>query len=96
MTEVAYTPETYTIHYGTIHEDHKFTSESVFGPTDLQSITSNRNMTYSVMLHDLKPFTAYYYYIVAENTEGGTNSTTNHFNTEESSKYAYSITSMQL
>ena len=86
MTEVAYTPETYTIHYGTIHDDHKFTSESVLGPTDLQSITSDRNVPYSMILKNLKPFTAYYYYIEAKNTEGETESTTGYFNTEESSE----------
>lgn len=88
MYEVAYTPETYTIHYGTIHGDGQFTSENVQGPTDLQAITSNRNIPYLVVLQNLKPFTAYYYYVVAENTEGVTESTTNYFNTEESSEYA--------
>ena len=81
---VSYTPETYTVHYGTNDSDQiGSTSQTVHGPTQLQEILNVNEAEYRVTLTDLKPYTQYYYYVNATNTEGSTNSTLEYFITDE-------------
>ena len=66
VPEVAYTPETYTVIYGTDRTVLNYTSELVMGPSDITA----RNQMYSIPLRDLQPNTRYYYQVVAANSIG--------------------------
>ena len=63
---VAYTPETYTVTYGTDHTMLNYTSEVVVGSTDIMAISQ----VYSVTLRNLQSNTRYYYEVVATNSNG--------------------------
>ena len=81
---VSYTPETYTVHYGTSNSE---SSQTVHGPTQLQEILNINGAEYNVTLTDLKPYTQYYYYVNATNTEGTTQSNVSNFTTLEDGMY---------
>ena len=83
VESISYTPETYTVHYGTSDSDQIGSSQIVHGPTQLQEILNINGAEYNVTLTDLKPYTQYYYYVNATNTEGSTNSTLEYFSTDE-------------
>lgn len=63
---VAYTPETYTVTYGTDHTMLNYTSEVVVGSTDIMAISQ----VYSVTLRNLQSNTRYYYEVVVTNSNG--------------------------
>ena len=63
---VAYTPETYTVSYGTDPTMLNYTSEVIVGSTDVTAI----NQVHSVTLRNLQSNTRYYYRVVATNTIG--------------------------
>ena len=67
---VAYTPETYTVTYGTDRTVLNYTSEVVVGSTDITAI----NQVYSVTLRNLQSSTRYYYRVAATNSNGTTSS----------------------
>ena len=84
VPNVSYTPETYTVHYGTNDSDQiGSTSQTVHGPTQLQEILNINGAEYNVTLTDLKPYTQYYYYVNATNTEGSSSSAVTHLITDE-------------
>lgn len=66
VPEVAYTPETYNVIYGTDRTSLNYTSETVIGATD----TTALNQVYSVTLRNLHSNTTYYYQVVATNNIG--------------------------
>ena len=80
---VSYTPETYTVHYGTSDSDQIGSSQTVHSPTQLQEILNINGAEYNVTLTDLKPYTQYYYYVNATNTEGSSSSALKYFMTDE-------------
>ena len=63
---VAYTPETYTVSYGTDPTMLNYTSEVIVGSTDVTAI----NQVHLVTLRNLQSNTRYYYRVVATNTIG--------------------------
>ena len=67
VPEVAYTPETYTVIYGTDRTMLNYTSEPVMDASD---ITALNQIQYSVPLRDLQPNTRYYYQVVAADSIG--------------------------
>ena len=82
VSRIAYTPETYTVHFGT-------------SPGSLTNISQQRqsgdsftatNLQFSVQLTGLAPGTRYYYQVVAVNSVGSTQSTINNFTTREQRK----------
>ena len=83
VESVSYTPETYTVHYGTSESDQIERSQTVSGPTQLQEILDLNRAEYRVTLTDLNPYTGYYYYINATNTEGSSSSTLEYLITDE-------------
>lgn len=66
MPQVAYTPENYTVIYGTNRSILNDTSARVLGTPDITAI----NQIYSVTLRGLQPNTRYYYQVVATNSIG--------------------------
>lgn len=66
VPEIAYTPETYTVTFGTDRTMLNYTSEVVVGSTDVTAI----NQVYSVTLRNLQSNTRYYYRVVAINSFG--------------------------
>ena len=66
VPEIAYTPETYTVTYGTDRTMLNYTSEVVIGSTDVTAV----NQVYSVTLRNLQSNTRYYYQVVATNNIG--------------------------
>ena len=83
VQSVSYTPEIYIVHYGTSDSDQIESSQTVHGPTQLQEILDINGSEYRVTLTDLKPYTQYYYYVSATNTEGSSNSTLEYLITDE-------------
>ena len=76
---IAYTPETYTLHFGT--------SSDSLAPFS-QQLQSGENFTatnlqFSIQLTGLSAGTRYYYQVVAVNSVGSTQSTINNFTTRE-------------
>ena len=51
--------------------------------TQLQEILNINGAEYNVTLTDLKPYTQYYYYVNAMNTEGSSSSALKYFMTDE-------------
>ena len=66
VPEVVYSPETYTVTYGSDRTRLNYTSEVVFGSTDITAM----NQVYSVTLRNLQSNTRYYYRVVAANSIG--------------------------
>ena len=66
VPEIAYTPETYTVTFGTDRTMLNYTSEVVVGSTDVTAI----NQVYSVTLRNLQSNTRYYYRVVAISSFG--------------------------
>ena len=83
VESVSYTPETYMVLYGISDSDQVESSRVVFGPTQLHEILSINGAEYRVTLTDLKPYTGYYYYVNATNTEGSSISAVEYFQTNE-------------
>ena len=63
---MAYTPENYTVVFGKEHTRLNYTSEIVFGSTNIRAM----NQVYSVTLMNLMSNTTYYYQVVATNNIG--------------------------
>ncbi len=63
---VTYTPETYTVTYGTDRTMLNYTSEVVVGSTDISAISQ----VYTVTVRNLQSNTRYYYRVVATNSNG--------------------------
>lgn len=66
VPEVAYTPENYTVIYGTDRTMLNYTSQIVLGTTDIKAT----NQAYLVTLTNLMSNTTYYYQVVAINNIG--------------------------
>ena len=82
LPRIAYTPETYTVHFGT-------------SPGSLTNISQQRqsgdsftatNLPFSVQLTGLAARTRYYYQVVAVNSVGSTQSLVQQFTTREQRK----------
>ena len=76
---IAYTPETYTVHFGT-------SPGSLTNVTQQQQSGDNvtaTNLTFSVQLTELSAGTTYYYQVVAMNSVGSTASVEQSFTTTE-------------
>ena len=76
---LSYTPEEYTVYYGTSESSLTDTSAMVEGAIDF----SSANQQYSVTITDLLFNTLYYFKVRATNTEGNTESTGGTFKTKE-------------
>lgn len=66
VPEVVYTPETYTVTYGTDRTMLNYTSEVISGSSDITAV----NQVYSTTLRNLQSNTRYYYRVVATNSIG--------------------------
>ena len=81
ITNVTYTPETYTVQYGTSSDNLNMTSNNTatgVGVGSMHSFITTMNQNYSIVLTGLSIDTTYYYQVVATNTIG--NRTTGVFN----------------
>ena len=76
---IAYTPETYTVHFGT--------SPGSLTPFSQQRQSGDNftatNLPFSIQLTGLSAETMYYYQVVAVNSEGSNTSVEQSFNTTE-------------
>ncbi len=68
---IVYTPENYTVIYGTDESLLNSSSGVVIGTNDITSA----NQVYSATLRGLQPNTTYYYQVVARNSIGENSST---------------------
>ena len=84
MTSVAYTLETYSVIYGVSIGGLDMRSNFTDGSSNYSAI----NQAYSVTITDLKPFTQYYYSVVAHNSFTTTESNILTFKTTEAGIYA--------
>ena len=79
VSRIAYTPETYTVHFGT--------SPGSLTPFSQQQQSGDNftatNLQFSLQLTGLASGTTYYYQVVAVNTVGSTQSTTQQLRTNE-------------
>ena len=79
VPRIAYTPETYTVHFGT--------SPGALSPFNQQRQSGDNftatNLPFSVQLTVLYAWTTYYYQVVAMNSEGSTASVEQSFTTTE-------------
>ena len=82
VTSIAYTPEQYTVLYGTSSNNLSQSSLVLNGSANF-SIT---DAVLSLDLIDLMHDTVYYYRVRSTNTEGSTESDINNFRTKENSK----------
>ena len=80
---IAYTPETYSIRYGTSPDNLDSMSDTEPGTTDIEAT----NIIYSIEISGLTASTRYYYQIRADNTVGGTQSDVDSFFTSSLRKY---------
>ena len=64
VTSIAYTSEDYYIEYGISNDSLAMRSEIINGSDDLTST----NLVYSANITGLRPFTQYYYRLVARNS----------------------------
>ena len=79
VSRIAYTPETYTVHFGTsLGSLTSFNQQQQSG----DDFTAT-NLQFSIPLTGLAPGTRYYYQVVAMNSVGPTQSTINNFTTTE-------------
>ena len=84
VNAISYTPETYTIYYGTSQVSlQESTNVMVEGTTDITAITQ----MYSKIVIGLEESTTYYYQIVAENSVGSTESAIAEFTTPTQGDY---------
>ena len=63
VSSIAYTPETYVVEYSTSQDSLDMTSHPTHSGEDI----TISNVTYSVILSDLRENTTYYVHIVANN-----------------------------
>ena len=82
VPRIAYTPETYTVHFGT--------SPGSLNPFNQEQQSSDSftatNLPFSVQLTGLAARTRYYYQVVAVNSVGSTQSLVQQFTTREQRK----------
>ena len=69
VSSIVYTPETYVVEYGTSQDSLDMTSDPTHSGEDI----TIANVTYSVILSDLRENTTYYVHIVTTNTAGRSN-----------------------
>ena len=79
IPSVAYTPEMYTVIYGTNRRDLSRRSDVIAG---IPNATH-----YAIELMQLEHNTRYYYKIQSNNTVGSTESDTHHFDIKDASEY---------
>ena len=79
VSKIAYTPETYTVHFGN--------SSGSLTPFSQQQQSGDNftatNLPFSIQLTGLSAETMYYYQVVAVNSEGSNTSVEQSFNTTE-------------
>ena len=79
VTKIAYTPETYTVHFGT--------SPGSLAPFNQQRQSRDNftatDLSFSIELTELSAGTTYYYQVVAVNTVASNKSTVQQFQTRE-------------
>lgn len=80
---LAYTPEQYTVYYGTARERLNLRTTSMNSNTDI----SVSNTTYEISLQALTPNTVYYYQLHSENTHAETTTVVMMFMTSEAGMY---------
>ena len=64
VPSIAYTPETYTVEYGTASDSLGLSGDTVNTGADIKQV----NKEYSVELKNLWPGTKYYYAVTAQNS----------------------------
>ena len=74
---IAFTPESYVVHYGTSNE----TIDSTSRPVEIANFT-DKNFKLSIVLSDLMPKTLYFYLVNASNTQGFASSQIEMFTTK--------------
>jgi hypothetical protein len=82
IPHLAYTPELYTIYYGTVRERLNLRSPSLNSIADI----SATNTTYDISLQALTPNTVYYYQLHSVNTYAETTTAVMMFMTSEAGK----------
>ena len=76
---LSYTPEQYTVYYGTVRERLDMRSTTLSSTTDI----SASNTTYEISLQGLTPNTAYFYQLRSVNTYAETTTAVMTFMTSE-------------
>lgn len=84
IPRLAYTPERYSVHYGTTRElnQRSLILDSIM---DIAAL----NLSYDVLLPDLSPNTRYFYQLYSTNTYGTTTSVVTMFTTMEAGKFLF-------
>ena len=77
VPQIAFTPETYVVHYGTIMGSLNLMSDPVESGDDFVAV----NQVYSVSITGLEAVTEYYYMVVSTSTGGTTDSDVESFTT---------------
>ena len=70
VPNLAYTPEEYTVVYGTNEDVLDQMSDTISSTTDLSAV----DQQYALVITDLEANTQYYFQIVSENTQGSVRS----------------------
>ena len=76
---IAYTPETYTVHFGTSRDSLTPFSQQLHSGNNFTAI----NLSFSVQLTELAAGTTYYYQVVVVNSVGSNQSIVQQFTTSE-------------
>ena len=79
VSRIAYTPETYTVHFGTSSGSLTSFNQQRQSGDDFTAT----NLSFSTQLTGLSPGTTYYYQVVAMNSVGSTSSVEESFTTTE-------------
>ena len=74
---IAFTPETYVVHYGTTMGSLDLMSDPVESGDDFVAV----NQVYNISITGLEPVTEYYYMVVSTSTDDTTNSDVESFTT---------------
>lgn len=83
VTAIVYTHENYFIEYGQNNDTLNMRSEIVTGSADLTST----NLVFLANVTGLRPFTSYYYRVVASNSFTRSETTVKTFQTSEAGKH---------
>lgn len=87
VQEIAFTPETYELHYRPVVSESEEDTSTVTA-TSGDDFTQ-RNTAHTAIVEALEPGTQYVFFITATNSEGTTTSEEGNFTTRASGRYIY-------